>query len=165
MYPKLIFHTRLSGSGILKKCYRILSSQKKCSLYQFSFEIEEWTCLSRKFICYSEEIQCWHFKPGFMKSSLSAQRKQAIILGGSFAGLITAKVLSRYYKHVLIIEKDSIHHYPESRKGQPHTKHLHGLLPRGLHILCDYFPGLFEEIVDHGSVTPFLRSLRCAGHP
>lgn len=88
-----------------------------------------------------------------MKSSLSAQRKQAIILGGSFAGLITAKVLSRYYKHVLIIEKDSIHHYPESRKGQPHTKHLHGLLPRGLHILCDYFPGLFEEIVDHGGIV------------
>lgn len=86
-----------------------------------------------------------------MKSS--AERKHAIVLGGSIAGLMTAKVLSQYYAQVTIIEKDTMHRYPESRKGQPHTKHLHGLLPCGLYILCDYFPCLFEEIVDSGGVV------------
>jgi len=83
----------------------------------------------------------------------SAERKHAIVLGGSIAGLMTAKVLSQYYRQVTIVEKDAIHHYPESRKGQPHTKHLHGLLPCGLYILCDYFPGLFKEIIDNGGVV------------
>jgi 2-polyprenyl-6-methoxyphenol hydroxylase-like FAD-dependent oxidoreductase len=92
-------------------------------------------------------------KGELMKSFSSAIRGHAIVLGGSFAGLMTAKVLSRYYRQITIIEKDTVHHYPESRKGQPHTKHLHGLLPRGLHILCHYFPGLFEEIVDSGGIV------------
>ncbi|MGZ3846628.1 MAG: FAD-dependent oxidoreductase [Flavisolibacter sp.] len=83
----------------------------------------------------------------------SARKKRAIVLGGSFAGLMTAKVLSDHYEEVIILEKDPIHHYPESRKGQPHTKHLHGLLPKGLHILCDYFPGLFSEIVANGGIV------------
>jgi 2-polyprenyl-6-methoxyphenol hydroxylase-like FAD-dependent oxidoreductase len=46
-----------------------------------------------------------------------------------------------------------VHRYPESRKGQSHTRHLHGLLPCALNILFDYFPGLFQEIVDNGGVV------------
>lgn len=88
-----------------------------------------------------------------MKPSLLTSRRQAIVLGGSFAGLMTAKALSRYFQQVTIIEKDAVHRYPESRKGQPHTKHLHGLLPCALNILFGYFPGLFEEVVDHGGVV------------
>lgn len=88
-----------------------------------------------------------------MKPSALTNRRHAVVLGGSFAGLMTAKVLSRYYQQVTVIEKDVVHHYPESRKGQAHTKHLHGLLPCALNILYRYFPGLFEEIVNHGGVV------------
>jgi 2-polyprenyl-6-methoxyphenol hydroxylase-like FAD-dependent oxidoreductase len=77
-------------------------------------------------------------------------RRHAIVLGGSIAGLMTARVLSSHFQSVTIVEKDTVHRFPESRKGQPHTKHLHGLLPSGLNILCSYFPGLFEEIVENG---------------
>jgi 2-polyprenyl-6-methoxyphenol hydroxylase-like FAD-dependent oxidoreductase len=88
-----------------------------------------------------------------MKPHSPAKRKHAIVIGGSFAGLMTATVLSRHYQQVTFVEKDTVHRYPEARKGQPHAKHLHGLLPCALSILYDYFPGLFEEIVDNGGVV------------
>src|SRR5215212_612580 len=88
-----------------------------------------------------------------MKSFVSSQKEHAVVLGGSFAGLLTAKVLSTRYHQVTIVEKDVVHRYPESRKGQPHTKHLHGLLPRGLQVLCSYFPGFIEEIVANGGIV------------
>ncbi len=87
-----------------------------------------------------------------MKRSAINNRSHAIVLGGSFAGLMTARALSSFYTRVTIIEKDVVHRYPESRKGQPHTKHLHGLLPCALSILNNYFPGLSEEINSHGGV-------------
>ena len=88
-----------------------------------------------------------------MKSSPLINRNHAIVMGGSFAGLMTAKALSRYYQHVTIIEKDTVHRYPESRKGQSHTKHLHGLLPCALGILNNYFPDFYEEIYNNGGVV------------
>ena len=87
-----------------------------------------------------------------MKSSPLINRNHAIVLGGSFAGLMTAKVLSNYYQNVTIIEKDTVHRYPESRKGQSHTKHLHGVLPCALNILNNYFPSFYEEIYNNGGV-------------
>ena len=88
-----------------------------------------------------------------MKSLSSAERKHAVIVGGSFAGLMTAAVLSRHYRQITLVEKDTVHHYPEARKGQSQAKHLHGLLPCALNILYDYFPDLFKEIVDNGGVV------------
>ncbi len=54
--------------------------------------------------------------------------KSALVIGGSMAGLLTARVLSDYFNQVTILERDLMHDEPESRKGQPHTRHLHGLL-------------------------------------
>jgi len=79
--------------------------------------------------------------------------------------LMTAKVLSSYYAQVTIIEKDTVHRYPESRKGQSHTKHLHGLLPCALNILNNYFPGLSQEINNNGGVlNDFGTSMRWFTH-
>src|SRR3954467_4862796 len=88
-----------------------------------------------------------------MNSSVSKRREHAIVLGASFAGLLSACVLSRHFTRVTIIERDVIRRQPESRKGQPQTRHLHGLLPSGLSILCTYFPGLLEDIVHHGAIV------------
>jgi len=82
-----------------------------------------------------------------------SNKHHAIILGGSFAGLMTAKALSHHYKKVTIIEKDKVHRHPEARKGQPHTQHLHGLLPAALNILNDYFPGFYDDVTNNGGVT------------
>ena len=52
----------------------------------------------------------------------------AVVLGGSMAGLLAARVLSNHFDHVTIVERDPVHDQPESRKGQPQTRHLHVLL-------------------------------------
>ncbi|MFN8352845.1 MAG: FAD-dependent monooxygenase [Spirosomataceae bacterium] len=85
-----------------------------------------------------------------MKTNV-APRNHAIVLGGSLGGLLAAKVLSQHFKQVTIIEKDTVHRQPESRKGQPQTQHLHGLLPAGLRILNQYFSGIEADMSANGA--------------
>lgn len=79
--------------------------------------------------------------------------KHAIIIGGSLAGLLTARALSRHFEQVTILERDRVEDRPDARKGQPQARHLHGLLAKGLDTLNDLFPGLTEELVAHGALT------------
>lgn len=72
--------------------------------------------------------------------------EQAIVLGGSMAGLLTARVLSNHFAKVTILERDPVNDWPESRKGQPQTRHLHGLLGGGFQIFNHYFPDLLETL-------------------
>lgn len=71
---------------------------------------------------------------------------QAVVLGASMAGLLTARVLSEHFDRVTIIERDPVAEGPVSRKGQPQTRHLHGLLASGMHILSGYFPDLPDTL-------------------
>ena len=86
-----------------------------------------------------------------MDAVFPSLRQHAIVLGGSLTGLLAARVLSQYYARVIIIEKDTVHREPESRKGQPQTRHLHGLLPSGLQVMSRYFTGLLDEITSYGA--------------
>ena len=81
----------------------------------------------------------------------SSSRQQAIVLGASLGGLMTARVLSNHFEKVLIIEKDVVNRLPESRKGQPQTRHLHGLLPAGFNIMKNYFPDLPQALTESGA--------------
>lgn len=100
-----------------------------------------------------------------MNPFFSTNRQHAVVLGGSLSGLLTARVLSNHFANVTIVEKDTVHHEPECRKGQLQTQHLHGLLPSGLDILCNYFPGLLKEIVDCGAkVVDFAESMNWYSH-
>ena len=86
-----------------------------------------------------------------MKLSSENTRDTAIVMGASIGGLMTAKVLSKHFKKVIIIEKDEVNRQPESRKGQLHTRHLHGLLPGGLNVMLQYFPDLTQALAEHGA--------------
>jgi 2-polyprenyl-6-methoxyphenol hydroxylase-like FAD-dependent oxidoreductase len=91
----------------------------------------------------------------------STNRQHAIVMGGSLAGLLTARVLSNHFDRVTIIEKDRVNHHPESRPGQPQTQHLHGLLATGLQVMTDYFPDLPEALVENGAMmSDFAESMR-----
>src|SRR5262245_43563656 len=79
--------------------------------------------------------------------------RHAIVIGGSMAGLLAARVLSDFFAQVTILERDKIHDAPEARKGQPQARHLHGLLARGFEIMGDYFPGLADELVCGGAIV------------
>jgi 2-polyprenyl-6-methoxyphenol hydroxylase-like FAD-dependent oxidoreductase len=83
-----------------------------------------------------------------MKQTFDSE--QAIVMGASMAGLLTARVLSNHFAQVTILERDSVHDRPESRKGQPHTRHLHGLLATGFQIMTHYFPDLPEALTASG---------------
>jgi 2-polyprenyl-6-methoxyphenol hydroxylase-like FAD-dependent oxidoreductase len=80
-------------------------------------------------------------------------RDRAVVIGGSMAGLLTARVLSDHFRQVTLIERDRMGTEPESRKGQPQTRHLHGLLANGARIMSGWFPGLLDELKAGGAMV------------
>ncbi len=79
--------------------------------------------------------------------------KHAIVIGGSMAGLLAARVLSDHFDQVTILDRDRFPEGPEVRKGVPQAHHIHVLLVRGRQILEQLFPGLDAELIA-GGVKP-----------
>jgi 2-polyprenyl-6-methoxyphenol hydroxylase-like FAD-dependent oxidoreductase len=77
----------------------------------------------------------------------------AVVIGGSIAGLLAARVLTDYFDDVTIVERDSLPDTVAPRKGVPQGRHAHGLLGLGQQVMTRYFPGLFEELRAQGA-TP-----------
>jgi 2-polyprenyl-6-methoxyphenol hydroxylase-like FAD-dependent oxidoreductase len=77
----------------------------------------------------------------------------AVVIGGSIAGLLAARVLADYFAEVTIVERDSLPDTVAPRKGVPQGRHAHGLLGLGQQVMTRYFPGLFEELRAQGA-TP-----------
>lgn len=75
----------------------------------------------------------------------------AVVIGGSLAGLLSARVLSDYFSRVTVVERDVYPEAIEARRGVPQSHHLHALLQRGKQILEQFFPGLSEELVADGA--------------
>lgn len=95
-----------------------------------------------------------------MDSATNTQRTHAVVMGASLGGLMTARVLSRHFDQVTLVERDPVNRQPESRRGQPHTRHLHGLLPGGFQIITNYFPDLRQALAEAGAnVADFAGSM------
>lgn len=75
----------------------------------------------------------------------------AVVIGGSMAGLLVARVLSQHFERVTLVERDRFGDGPEVRKGQPHTRQLHGLLAQGAQIMEAYFPALLDDLQAGGA--------------
>ena len=80
-----------------------------------------------------------------------AHGKSALVIGGSLAGLLAARILSDHFEQVTIIERDPVGDVPESRKGQAQTRHPHALLVQGLNIMSGYFPDLVDDLLSGGN--------------
>jgi len=76
----------------------------------------------------------------------SQSTTHAVVIGGSIAGLLAAKVLTRHFDRVTLIERDPLPDSAAPRKGVPQARHIHVLLMRGLLILEQLFPGITEEL-------------------
>ncbi|RAO31866.1 uncharacterized protein ONO23_03626 [Micromonospora noduli] len=75
----------------------------------------------------------------------------AVVVGGSVAGLLAARVLSDHADTVVIIDRDD----PQvtgARPGVPQGTQLHALLPGGLFQLERLFPGFRDEALARGAV-------------
>lgn len=79
-----------------------------------------------------------------------AQGRHAVVLGGSLAGLLAARVLSDHFAEVTLIERDAYPETAEVRRGIPQANHVHGLLLRGRQVLEELFPGLQDEMIAAG---------------
>jgi len=88
----------------------------------------------------------------FQQEMNSNQTGHAIVIGGSIAGMLTARVLTNHFAQVTVIERDELPDGPAFRKGAPHARHAHGLLVRGQQIMEDLFPGMTEALWAQGAI-------------
>jgi 2-polyprenyl-6-methoxyphenol hydroxylase-like FAD-dependent oxidoreductase len=77
----------------------------------------------------------------------------AVVLGGSVAGLLAARVLAERYLHVTVVERDLLPAAGGHRRGVPQGRHVHGLLPRGRELIEELFAGFTDELVAAGATT------------
>lgn len=75
----------------------------------------------------------------------------AVVLGGSIAGLLAARVLADHADSVVIIEKDDPGMSAASRPGVPQDAQIHVLLRGGLVQLERWFPGFTAEATAAGA--------------
>jgi 2-polyprenyl-6-methoxyphenol hydroxylase-like FAD-dependent oxidoreductase len=75
----------------------------------------------------------------------------AVVIGGSMAGLMNARVLSKHFDRVTVVERDTLPDRPEVRNGVPQGRHLHALLQQGQQTMETMFPGLADDFVEIGA--------------
>lgn len=80
-------------------------------------------------------------------------RNHAVVLGGSIAGSLAARVLAETYDQVTVIDRDVLSGQAGPRRAIPQGHHIHALLARGQQIFDDLFPGFTAELVSCGVPT------------
>ena len=78
---------------------------------------------------------------------------RAIVIGGSMAGLLAARVLLDRFAEVTLIEKDDVTELLKARPGVVQSQHVHVFLTQGQRLLEQLFPGLAQELSAAGAPT------------
>ena len=78
---------------------------------------------------------------------------RALVIGGSVAGLSTARVLAQHFEQVTVLERDRLPEKPAFRAGIPQAHHAHTLLPYGQKLLDRLFPGLLDQLLAEGALA------------
>ncbi|NGM11504.1 FAD-dependent oxidoreductase [Verrucosispora sioxanthis] len=76
---------------------------------------------------------------------------KAVVVGGSIAGMLAARVLSDHAESVVVVDRDDLH-ATGGRPGVPQGTQLHALLPGGFLLLEQLFPGFREQALAQGAV-------------
>jgi 2-polyprenyl-6-methoxyphenol hydroxylase-like FAD-dependent oxidoreductase len=76
----------------------------------------------------------------------------AVVIGGSLAGLMAARVLADRFDAVTILERDRIEDQPALHQSIPQGHHLHTLLLGGQRVMSSLYPGLIEKLATLGAV-------------
>ncbi|OMI37219.1 NAD(P)/FAD-dependent oxidoreductase [Streptomyces sparsogenes] len=76
---------------------------------------------------------------------------RAVVLGGGWAGMLTAHVLARHLESVTVVERDILPDGPHHRKGQPQARHVHVLWSSGAGIVENLLPGTAERLMAAGA--------------
>ena len=75
----------------------------------------------------------------------------AVVIGGSMAGLCTARVLSDHFDTVTVLDRDTCPDGAFERAGVPQSRHVHALLVRGRQELNRLFPGFDALMLERGA--------------
>ncbi len=78
---------------------------------------------------------------------------RAVVLGGSIAGLLTARVLADHFRQVTVVDRDRFPAVGRRRSGVPQDRHVHLLHSPGQRAIDQLFPGSMAELAAHGAVT------------
>ena len=77
----------------------------------------------------------------------------AVVIGGSMAGILAARVLADYFETVTVVERDPRTPHPVPRRGVPQGQHAHALLLRGQQTIFRLFPEAKRALADAGAVA------------
>ncbi|MFE2554883.1 NAD(P)/FAD-dependent oxidoreductase [Streptomyces sp. NPDC059352] len=77
--------------------------------------------------------------------------RHAVVIGGSLAGLLAARVLAEHAEKVTVVERDRYPEGPEARPGVPQGRHLHVLIAGGQRALDELLPGFMAELGQLGA--------------
>jgi 2-polyprenyl-6-methoxyphenol hydroxylase-like FAD-dependent oxidoreductase len=76
--------------------------------------------------------------------------ERAVVVGGSVAGLLAARVLAEAVDEVVLVERDAWVQAPGPRRGVPQSRQPHLLLGRGRQLLDLLLPGFSADVVAAG---------------
>lgn len=91
--------------------------------------------------------------PHLLTEAVADSPHRAIVIGGSMAGLLAARVLLDHFTEVILIERDKGTDPLKARPGVPQSQHVHVLLTQGQRLLEQLFPGLATELSAAGAPT------------
>ncbi|GGL07203.1 hypothetical protein Sme01_11910 [Sphaerisporangium melleum] len=74
-----------------------------------------------------------------------------VVLGGGFAGTLTAAVLARHADRVVLVEGDRYPAGAGPRRGLPQARHTHVLVTGGARALEALLPGTLRELSERGA--------------
>ncbi len=80
-----------------------------------------------------------------------SNRQHAIVIGGSMAGLLSARVLADHFDRVTLLDRDRFPSGIEPRSGLPQARHIHVLLDAGRQALDRLLPELIPYLVQAGA--------------
>jgi len=79
--------------------------------------------------------------------------REAVVVGGSIAGLLAAQALAAHCERVTLVERDAYPAEALPRKGVPQGHHIHVIWTAGRRAIETLMPGLFDGLVDEGAVA------------
>jgi hypothetical protein len=80
--------------------------------------------------------------------------EHAVVIGGSVAGLMTARVLADHFDAVTVLERDRIENRQTLHRSVPQGSHVHVLLLGGQRAIASLYPlSLFRRTA--GFITSF----------
>ncbi|HEY9879142.1 MAG TPA: monooxygenase [Leptolyngbyaceae cyanobacterium] len=85
-------------------------------------------------------------------SSSTNRFGRAVVIGGSVAGLLAARVLADAFAEVCIVERDTLPQAGHPRKGVPQSVQPHILLTKGYWVLEALFPGIGKDLQAAGAL-------------